>query len=210
MNFYFHPWPLEIVIHIWLSVMAVAALTIVSTLQPRVVAFAVFFPALGFLACAPPSRHYRWNPVKVVRMPKIHQLLCVVNVLHVLLVVLACHTYATWITSLSLRETLAIQFQAINFRTFTPLLLNRRTWGQIEMFNGFHYFLILLDSAQIDGRYGLKGERAIFQEHIKEVFPWLTIGWNLIKFWEVDELKGTGTGRGMSWWQFKIHVHIWL
>jgi hypothetical protein len=39
------------------------------------------------------------------------------------------------------------------------------------MFNGFHYFLILLDSAQIDGRYGLKGERAIFQEHIKEVFP---------------------------------------
>ena len=210
MNFYFHPRPLEIVIHIRFSVMAVAALTIVSTLQPRVVTLTIFFPALRFLACTPPSRHYRWNPVKVVRMPKIHQLLCVVNLLHVLLIVLACYAYATWITSFTLCETLAIQFQAINFRAFTPLLLNWRSWGQIELFDGFNDFLILLDSAQIDGRYGLKGEWAIFKEHIKEVFPWLTIGRDLVKVWEVDELEGTGTGGGMSWWQFKIHVHIWL
>ena len=200
MNLNFHPWPFEIVIHIWLTIMAVTTFAVVSALESCIVAFTVFFPALRFLTCAPPSRYDSWNPIKIVGMPVINQLFSVVNFLHVFFVVLACYANATWIASFSLSETFTVQFQAIDFCAFTALLVDWGPWGKVQLFNCFDDILIVLESAQIESWYLVKGQWRIFQEHIKEVLSGISIGRKLIKVRKVDELERTGTGRGMLGW----------
>jgi hypothetical protein len=82
-------------------------------------------------------------------MSKIHQLFGMVYLLHVLLIVLARHTDATRVAGLSLGETLAIQFQTVDLRALTALLLQRVTRGEVQLLNGFEHFFVLVHPAEV-------------------------------------------------------------
>ena len=199
-----------IVLHVRLLVMAVATLAIVGTFESRTVTFAVFFSTLWLFASASATGYTGWNAVEIVRVSKINELFRVVYLLNVLLAVLAHYTDATRVTSLPLCETLAVKFEAVDLHAFAALLLQRWTRWQVELLDGFEHVLILLDSPEVKCGQWVKRQRPILQQHIKEVLPGLAIPTIIIGVTEVDELERTRTGRGMSWWQFKITMHIWL
>lgn len=152
MNLNLHPPTSVKMIEIGLAVMAIAALAVVGALKPCTVAFTVFLSALGFFACASPAWYNSRNAIKVVRMSEVDQLFGVVNFLNVLFVVLACDADTTRVTGFSFSETFAIQFEAVDLRAFTALLLQGLSGGQVQLLNCFEDLAALLDPSEVERR----------------------------------------------------------